>query len=197
MTYDDISLGTWMRMEEEGKDLEAIQRNVSDISILSGIDYDELYSMDIKEFAKIQAKYAFLNDRMPTRMVAKFEDKPIILDFAKLSFGDFVDIMEILKQSQTQYDMVIAKIWQSGLPLKEAAKIIRERMPAPVAMGLSAFFLDYWQRLEIRILKSLTRKARRQMLKLQIQAALSRITDGLFGLIRSLRATLYNGNKLK
>jgi hypothetical protein len=197
MTYDDISLGTWMRMQREAEGMNDIERNVSDISILSGIDFDDLYSMDLREFAKVQAKYSFLNERIPTRMVTEFEGKPITLDFAKLQFGDFVDLMEILKKDSHAYDLIIAKLWRSDLPLNDAAKVVREHMPITIAMGLSGFFFDYWQDLERRILRYLQRKVKREMMRLRFQAVFYRITRGLYGLTHWLRVMRFGGSKLK
>lgn len=196
MTYDDITIGLWMDMEKAASEYDTVyQQAVARIAILTDKDFDELWSMPLDKYGKIQRKYEFLTTRPKTEMITEFEGHPIVLDFKKLPFGDFVDLMEILKSQPDRIDMIVAKLWQSGLPLTEGAKVIRERMKCSHALGLSAFFFEYCERLQPLILLSLARQRRRMEKQLGMRTGLFHRMRGYFGLIGYRIATLLGGNR--
>jgi hypothetical protein len=196
MTYDEITLGQWLQMEEAAKDYDNdYYQAAAKISVLSGHDVDDLISMPLNKYGKIQSKYDFLMYPPRTIMTTTFEGKPFNLDFKTLPYGDFVDLMEIIKTTPERIDLIIAKLWQSGMTLEASAKVIRDKMNVPLAMGLSAFFFDYWERLQPLILQSLNKKIRKMEREMKIHS--SNPMGGFFGLIKLRITNRLSGMKWK
>jgi hypothetical protein len=171
MTYDNITLKQKYEMDKYAEEYTTdLDIGLANIAYLEGTTVEELYSMDLKDVANLQTKYDFLSKPISGKCPKSFEGYKLILDLRDLKFGDFIDMMELMKTDvDKNRHKIIAKLWTKPMSFEYRSEYIYNNMSASEAYGLSSFFLLYCQSFESnmsRYLEKLIKKMTEALIKI-------------------------------
>lgn len=201
--YRDLSIGMYLDICDVDKreDLSDIEKQVSIISLLSGMAEEEIYNLPLDEYTKLATQTHFLSSPYDgevlvakTYHVGGWELKPIE-DFRKITTAQYVDFQTFAKDCENNIvellsTMVVpkGKKYNQDYDVVEVQKALRQHLSVADAMTLYAFFFVQYGQL---IKDSLTfskeaamklrdpEKKKRVMREILRQEALLKNGDGL------------------
>ena len=179
-TFADLTLGAMLRLSAIPDDMDALDRQVAILAILSNQTEDEILALPLAEYSRRVAASRFLDRDLPQRLPQRsYKCGPFTLvpvkDFKKITTAQFVDFKTFTDQaggddrklSALTVELLSCMLTPEGRdycdgydPIDVQAAI-RDHLRADDAVALSAFFLARWMRLSRRILASSRRIARR------------------------------------
>ena len=179
-TFADLTLGAMLRLTAIPDDMDALDRQVAILAVLSGCTEDEILALPLAEYSRRVAASRFLDRDLPQRLPQRsYKCGPFTLvpvkDFKKITTAQFVDFKTFTDQaggddrklSALTVELLSCMLTPEGRdycdgydPI-DVQSAIRDHLRADDAVALSAFFLSRWMRLSRRILASSRRIARR------------------------------------
>lgn len=183
-TFADLTLGAMLRLSAIPDDMDALDRQVAILAVLSDCTEDEILALPLAEYSRRVAASRFLDRDLPQRLPQRsYKCGPFTLvpvkDFKKITTAQFVDFKTFTDQaggderklSSLTVELLSCMLTPEGRdycdgydPIDVQAAI-RDHLRADDAVALSAFFLARWMRLSRRILASSRRIARRNKMK--------------------------------
>lgn len=179
-TFADLTLGAMLRLTAIPDDMDALDRQVAILAVLSGCTEDEILALPLAEYSRRVAASRFLDRDLPQRLPQRsYKCGPFTLvpvkDFKKITTAQFVDFKTFTDQaggderklSALTVELLSCMLTPEGRDYCEGydpidvQAAIRDHLRADDAVALSAFFLSRWMRLSRRILTSSRRIARR------------------------------------
>lgn len=179
-TFADLTLGAMLRLTAIPDDMDALDRQVAILAILSNQTEDEILALPLAEYSRRVAASRFLDRDLPQRLPQRsYKCGPFTLvpvkDFKKITTAQFVDFKTFTDQaggderklSALTVELLSCMLTPEGRDYCEGydpidvQAAIRDHLRADDAVALSAFFLSRWMRLSRRILTSSRRIARR------------------------------------
>lgn len=206
-TFADLTLGAMLRLSAIPDDMDALDRQVAILAILSNQTEDEILALPLAEYSRRVAASRFLDRDLPQRLPQRsYKCGPFTLvpvkDFKKITTAQFVDFKTFTDQaggddrklSALTVELLSCMLTPEGRdycdgydPIDVQAAI-RDHLRADDAVALSAFFLSRWMRSSKHILTSSRRIARRMRRK----DLLARVKD-LLTMRRNLLTTTPRG----
>ena len=179
-TFADLTLGAMLRLTAIPDDMDALDRQVAILAVLSGCTEDEILALPLAEYSRRVAASRFLDRVLPQRLPQRsYKCGPFTLvpvkDFKKITTAQFVDFKTFTDQAGGDERKLSAltvellscmlipegRDYCDGYDPIDVQAAIRDHLRADDAVALSAFFLSKWMRLSRRILTSSRRIARR------------------------------------
>lgn len=179
-TFADLTLGAMLRLSAIPDDMDALDRQVAILAILSNQTEDEILALPLAEYSRRVAASRFLDRDLPQRLPQRsYKCGPFTLvpvkDFKKITTAQFVDFKTFTDQAGGDERKLSAltvellscmltpegRDYCDGYDPIDVQAAIRDHLRADDAVALSAFFLARWMRLSRRILASSRRIARR------------------------------------
>ena len=179
-TFADLTLGAMLRLYAIPDDMDALDRQVAILAILSNQTEDEILALPLAEYSRRVAASRFLDRDLPQRLPQRsYKCGPFTLvpvkDFKKITTAQFVDFKTFTDQAGGDERKLSAltvellscmltpegRDYCDGYDPIDVQAAIRDHLRADDAVALSAFFLARWMRLSRRILASSRRIARR------------------------------------
>ena len=179
-TFADLNLGAMLRLSAIPDDMDALDRQVAILAILSNQTEDEILALPLAEYSRRVAASRFLDRDLPQRLPQRsYKCGPFTLvpvkDFKKITTAQFVDFKTFTDQAGGDERKLSAltvellscmltpegRDYCDGYDPIDVQAAIRDHLRADDAVALSAFFLARWMRLSRRILASSRRIARR------------------------------------
>ena len=179
-TFADLTLGAMLRLTAIPDDMDALDRQVAILAVLSGCTEDEILALPLAEYSRRVAASRFLDRDLPQRLPQRsYKCGPFTLvpvkDFKKITTAQFVDFKTFTDQAGGDERKLSAltvellscmltpegRDYCDGYDPIDVQSAIRDHLRADDAVALSAFFLSRWMRLSRRILTSSRRIARR------------------------------------
>ena len=179
-TFADLTLGAMLRLSAIPDDMDALDRQVAILAILSNQTEDEILALPLAEYSRRVAASRFLDRDLPQRLPQRsYKCGPFTLvpvkDFKKITTAQFVDFKTFTDQAGGDERKLSAltvellscmltpegRDYCDGYDPIDVQAAIRDHLRADDAVALSAFFLAKWMRLSRRILASSRRIARR------------------------------------
>ena len=179
-TFADLTLGAMLRLSAIPDDMDALDRQVAILAVLSGCTEDEILALPLAEYSRRVAASRFLDRDLPQRLPQRsYKCGPFTLvpvkDFKKITTAQFVDFKTFTDQAGGDERKLSAltvellscmltpegRDYCDGYDPIDVQAAIRDHLRADDAVALSAFFLARWMRLSRRILASSRRIARR------------------------------------
>ena len=179
-TFADLTLGAMLRLTAIPDDMDALDRQVAILAVLSGCTEDEILALPLAEYSRRVAASRFLDRDLPQRLPQRsYKCGPFTLvpvkDFKKITTAQFVDFKTFTDQAGGDERKLSAltvellscmlvpegRDYCDGYDPIDVQAAIRDHLRADDAVALSAFFLSKWMRLSRRILTSSRRIARR------------------------------------
>ena len=183
-TFADLTLGAMLRLTAIPDDMDALDRQVAILAVLSGCTEDEILALPLAEYSRRVAASRFLDRDLPQRLPQRsYKCGPFTLvpvkDFKKITTAQFVDFKTFTDQAGGDERKLSAltvellscmlvpegRDYCDGYDPIDVQAAIRDHLRADDAVALSAFFLSKWMRLSRRILTSSRRIARRNKMK--------------------------------
>lgn len=183
-TFADLTLGAMLRLYAIPDDMDALDRQVAILAILSNCTEDEILALPLAEYSRRVAASRFLDRDLPQRLPQRsYKCGPFTLvpvkDFKKITTAQFVDFKTFTDQAGGDERKLSAltvellscmltpegRDYCDGYDPIDVQAAIRDHLRADDAVALSAFFLARWMRLSRRILASSRRIARRNKMK--------------------------------
>ena len=183
-TFADLTLGAMLRLSAIPDDMDALDRQVAILAVLSGCTEDEILALPLAEYSRRVAASRFLDRDLPQRLPQRsYKCGPFTLvpvkDFKKITTAQFVDFKTFTDQAGGDERKLSAltvellscmltpegRDYCDGYDPIDVQAAIRDHLRADDAVALSAFFLARWMRLSRRILASSRRIARRNKMK--------------------------------
>lgn len=183
-TFADLTLGAMLRLYAIPDDMDALDRQVAILAILSNQTEDEILALPLAEYSRRVAASRFLDRDLPQRLPQRsYKCGPFTLvpvkDFKKITTAQFVDFKTFTDQAGGDERKLSAltvellscmltpegRDYCDGYDPIDVQAAIRDHLRADDAVALSAFFLARWMRLSRRILASSRRIARRNKMK--------------------------------
>ena len=183
-TFADLTLGAMLRLYAIPDDMDALDRQVAILAVLSGCTEDEILALPLAEYSRRVAASRFLDRDLPQRLPQRsYKCGPFTLvpvkDFKKITTAQFVDFKTFTDQAGGDERKLSAltvellscmltpegRDYCDGYDPIDVQAAIRDHLRADDAVALSAFFLARWMRLSRRILASSRRIARRNKMK--------------------------------
>lgn len=156
--YNDLMLGQYLDIQAISNDasLEDIDRQAQILSILSGIDAQEILHLPIGEYKDMVAKAAFLSaPEIPRRLVAKsykvgaFTLYPV-KDYRKLETGQYIDFQTYAPDMEHHLVEFLSVIlvpkgcrYNEGYDILEVQEALREEMSVLDGITIAGFFLTW------------------------------------------------------
>jgi hypothetical protein len=183
-TFADLTLGAMLRLYAIPDDMDALDRQVAILAILSNSTEDEILALPLAEYSRRVAASRFLDRDLPQRLPQRsYKCGPFTLvpvkDFKKITTAQFVDFKTFTDQAGGDERKLSAltvellscmltpegRDYCDGYDPIDVQAAIRDHLRADDAVARSAFFLSRWMRLSRRILASSRRIARRNKMK--------------------------------
>lgn len=183
-TFADLTLGAMLRLSAIPDDMDALDRQVAILAVLSNQTEDEILALPLAEYSRRVAASRFLDRDLPQRLPQRsYKCGPFTLvpvkDFKKITTAQFVDFKTFTDQAGGDERKLSAltvellscmltpegRDYCDGYDPIDVQAAIRDHLRADDAVALSAFFLAKWMRLSRRILASSRRIARRNKMK--------------------------------
>lgn len=183
-TFADLTLGAMLRLYAIPDDMDALDRQVAILAVLSDCTEDEILALPLAEYSRRVAASRFLDRDLPQRLPQRsYKCGPFTLvpvkDFRKITTAQFVDFKTFTDQAGGDERKLSAltvellscmltpegRDYCDGYDPIDVQAAIRDHLRADDAVALSAFFLSRWMRLSRRILASSRRIARRNKMK--------------------------------
>ena len=159
--YNKLTLGKYMEIQEVSKNdsLEDIDRQVQILSILTGMEEDEILHLPIGEYKGLVARAQFLNSgNVPAKQVAKkylvgdFQLIPVT-DYRKLETCQYIDFQTYAPNIEKYLVEFLSVIlvpkghrYNEGYDILEVQKAIREDMSVTDGISLVGFFFIWCRR---------------------------------------------------
>lgn len=159
--YNRLTIGQYMQIQEISKDanLEDIDKQVQIISVLTGMDEEEILHLPITEYKELVVKSGFLNPEninyhpiAKRYILGKFELIPT-RDFRKLETCQYIDFQtyaQDLDRYMVEFLSVIlvpkAHRYNEGYDILEVQDAIRDEMSVSDGISLAGFFLTWCKR---------------------------------------------------
>lgn len=153
--YRDMTLGMYLEIMAISERMEnPFDRNPEILSILTGVQVEDLMALPIPEFGMLMRRAGFLlkppqpGKTRKTYAVASFELEPVT-DFRKITTSQYVDFQTFLAQKSEDGSMVEilsvmlvpkGRKYCDGYDALELQKAIREKMSVEDAVSLYGFF---------------------------------------------------------
>lgn len=175
--YDGLSVGKYQRIAAITTD-DAVERSVQVLSILTGLERDELLSLPVTAYEELIHAADFLDEPPKnTPRVSSFKsgefDLRVADDVRKMTAGQYIDYQTMVADAADHIVELLAcflipkgKRYMEDYDIDDVYQIIRDEMPVPVALGLlNSFLLRLGRSLRVSLTYSamlLKRKARRE-----------------------------------
>lgn len=160
--YRDLPIGMYLDICEidRREDLEEINKQVSIIAILSGMDEEDIYNLPIEEYKILAAKSQYLKTPYDGKVLTakkyicgKFTLEPVE-DFKKITTAQYIDFQTFAKDVERNIVEILStmlvpkgKKYNQDYDVLEVQEAIRGNMSVADALSLFAFFFVRYRQL--------------------------------------------------
>jgi hypothetical protein len=153
--YRDLPIGLYLEIcdIDRREDLEDISKQVSIISVLTGMAEEDIYNLPLEEYRELAAKTRYLSHpydgeilTAKTYIVGKFTLIPIE-DYRKITTAQYIDFQTFAKDAERNIVEILScmlipkgKKYNQDYDVLEVQKALREHLCVADALSLLAFF---------------------------------------------------------
>ena len=206
--WENISIDKYYEIKDilDDEEDDDITKNVKMVALITDMDEDEVWSMDMAEAGEYISRLQFLNKfELPDNPNMKFNlpgyQLKVMKDVSKISVAQYVDFQNFVKLPLREGMEKILSIflipegckYNEGYDIIDLQKVIRENISFRVAEGLLSFFIEKYGELLIHSLVYCRRQVKKtkdpeMMEKLEkTQKEVQQKLDSLIHLIGSIR----------
>ena len=153
--YRDLPIGLYLEIcdIDRREDLEDINKQVSIISVLTGMAEEDIYNLPLEEYRQLAAKSQYLRHPYEGEIlteknyiVGKFTLVPIE-DYRKITTAQYIDFQTFAKDAERNIVEILScmlipkgKKYNQDYDVLEVQKALREHLCVADALSLLAFF---------------------------------------------------------
>lgn len=153
--YRDLPIGLYLEIcdIDRREDLEDINKQVSIISVLTGMAEEDIYNLPLEEYRQLAAKSQYLRHpyegeilTAKNYIVGKFTLVPIE-DYRKITTAQYIDFQTFAKDAERNIVEILScmlipkgKKYNQDYDVLEVQKALREHLCVADALSLLAFF---------------------------------------------------------
>ena len=153
--YRDLPIGLYLEIcdIDRREDLEDINKQVSIISVLTGMAEEDIYNLPLEEYRQLAAKSQYLRHpyegeilTAKNYIVGKFTLVPIE-DYRKITTAQYIDFQTFAKDAERNIVEILScmlipkgKKYNQDYDILEVQKALREHLCVADALSLLAFF---------------------------------------------------------
>ena len=154
--YRDLPIGLYLEIcdIDRREDLEDINKQVSIISVLTGMAEEDIYNLPLDEYRQLAAKSQYLRHpyegeilTAKNYIVGKFTLVPVE-DYRKITTAQYIDFQTFAKDAERNIVEILScmlipkgKKYNQDYDVLEVQKALREHLCVADALSLVAFFL--------------------------------------------------------
>ena len=165
--WDNITIEKYYEIKDilDDEEDDDITKNVKMVALITDMDEDEVWSMDMAEAGEYISRLQFLNKfELPDNPNMKFNlpgyQLKVMKDVSKISVAQYVDFQNFVKLPLREGMEKILSIflipegckYNDGYDIIDLQKVIRENISFRVAEGLLSFFIEKYGELLIHSL---------------------------------------------
>ena len=165
--WDNITIEKYYEIKDilDDEEDDDITKNVKMVALITDMDEDEVWSMDMAEAGEYISRLQFLNKfELPDNPNMKFNlpgyQLKVMKDVSKISVAQYVDFQNFVKLPLREGMEKILSIflipegckYNEGYDIIDLQKVIRENISFRVAEGLLSFFIEKYGELLIHSL---------------------------------------------
>ena len=198
--YEALDLGRYMKIDKILRTpAEEIDKQVQIVAILADMTEKDVLLMPLADYTALAMRAAFLGGKCEHKVA---DGEPVVVggmrliptkDFTKITTAQYVDFQTFAKDFPSTLPELLScflvpegKNYNDGYEVADVQKAVRE-ITLPVALGLTAFFFKQYNASIADSLTSLERMARKnpamkeraRRIRMEAEAALQTIGDGL------------------
>ena len=153
--YRDLPIGLYLEIcdIDRREDLEDINKQVSIISVLTGMAEEDIYNLPLEEYRQLAAKSQYLRHpyegeilTAKNYIVGKFTLVPVE-DYRKITTAQYIDFQTFAKDAERNIVEILScmlipkgKKYNQDYDVIEVQKALREHLCVADALSLLAFF---------------------------------------------------------
>lgn len=153
--YRDLPIGLYLEIcdIDRREDLEDISKQVSIISVLTGMAEEDIYNLPLEEYRELAAKTRYLSHpyegeilTAKNYIVGKFTLVPVE-DYRKITTAQYIDFQTFAKDAERNIVEILScmlipkgKKYNQDYDVLEVQKALREHLCVADALSLLAFF---------------------------------------------------------
>ena len=153
--YRDLPIGLYLEIcdIDRREDLEDINKQVSIISVLTGMAEEDIYNLPLEEYRELAAKSQYLRHpyegeilTAKNYIVGKFTLVPVE-DYRKITTAQYIDFQTFAKDAERNIVEILScmlipkgKKYNQDYDVLEVQKALREHLCVADALSLLAFF---------------------------------------------------------
>ena len=153
--YRDLPIGLYLEIcdIDRREDLEDINKQVSIISVLTGMAEEDIYNLPLEEYRQLAAKSQYLRHpyegeilTAKNYIVGKFTLVPVE-DYRKITTAQYIDFQTFAKDAERNIVEILScmlipkgKKYNQDYDVLEVQKALREHLCVADALSLLAFF---------------------------------------------------------
>lgn len=160
-SYDKLPLGLYLDIVKLcNTEMDETDRQVSIVSILSGLDESTVLKLPITDFRELSLQTKFLEeeipvDRRPAMRKMRLGDMTVRVctKLTDITTAQYIDFQTFTKDNDHLVELLSCLIipdgceYGEGYDMEELHAAIREHLTAAEAQGLAGFFFRRWQTL--------------------------------------------------
>jgi hypothetical protein len=196
--YSDVTIEKYLEIKaviDGGYDEDVT--NVKLVSILTDMTEDEVGSLSLTDYQKMNQKLVFLTEMPAQKMIAtKYKlgkyDLETMLNVKDMTVSQYIDYQTFVKDVDRYMVELLSiflipkgKKYNEGYDIIEVHKAIRENLSIMDAMSMAGFFLLSYQSLTKATLSSLIRRMKRMKRKMKSQEEIAKMEEAIANLERS------------
>lgn len=192
-SWSDITIADYMELQEIVKMEDAVDVEVGIVSLLCGVDEEQILSLPIPEYQRLRKECQFIANfpetkgKAPKSVTINGNKYDVITDVSKLTTGQYIDFQAYLKQDSLEKYLpniltifIIPKGCKYGdddYSIDDLAKDIEEYLPAVMAFEMCGFFLRAFLNSINVTLTYLTSKTKKWMRKAKTKEEKEKIQE--------------------
>ena len=172
--WNDVTLGTWMRMNEITARENEIERIVGFVALFNNMTEDEVLALPLDKFKEYMAQMGWMNtppdiEQPKKEYVINGHTYELTMNFHKLTTAQYIDFQSYTKSEDYSQMLSVflipkGKKYGDGYDVFEVQQDLKQ-MPVQEVLGLMGFFIILyrsWSRALLKYSSRILRKAARR-----------------------------------
>ena len=161
--YNDMSISLWREIRETLEDMgeaSELEVQVALISLLSGMEEDEIRNLPLKEYSEMAAKTRFLMQQpnvkavRPRNLTINGKKYDLVDDIKDLTTGQYIDYQTYMQDNEdfknlakvlSVFIVPKGKTYNEGYDVEDVIRELDEHLSIQIALGVCFFFREKYR----------------------------------------------------
>lgn len=207
-SYNKLTLGKFQELQEiDWQNMTDIDTQVAMIAILNDMSENEVLELPIKEYSKLAAQTAFLNDkpqvknRVPNKIKMGDNEYVLIKEIQDMTAGQYIDYQQYLSMGEKYLPYILSCFLilkgkkYGDMDVELVVNDIKDYLTVEEALSISNFFMKKFQTSTRATLLYLEWKMKKMKKKMKDETEKEKMMEAIERL-HLLRSLMKNGDGL-